>query len=126
MPDRVVFNIVIPRTDAFTGLVHPRERFEAWLLSTARLFGGASIVGVDLLGLWYDEERPAEENPVRDYSNWYKVGVKPDKIGELRGHVEGATQEFGQKCIYLERAGEADFIWNPTIGPAPSAPPVQG
>lgn len=124
MPDRVIFSIVIPRTDAFTGLVHPPEKLDAWFFSTAKLFGGASVVGVDLLGLWYDES--AEENPVRDYSNWYKVGVRPDKIGELRRHVEGATHEFGQKCIYLERAGEVDFIWNPAIGPGPPAPALPG
>lgn len=123
MPDRVVFNIVIPRTDAFTGLVHPRDKFDAWLLATAKVFGGVSVVGVDLLGLWYDEERPPGENPVTDYNNWYKLGVKLDHIEELRRHVESATQEFGQKCIYLERAGEADFIWNPTN---PPAPPAQG
>ncbi len=121
MLDRVIFNIVIPRTDAFTGLVHPPEKFRIWLLRTVELFGGASVVGVNLHGLWYDEDRPAAENPVEDYSNWYKVGVKPEKIDELRKHVEDATREFGQKCIYLERAGEADFVWNPTVRP-PAAP----
>ena len=117
MPDRVVFNIVIPRTDAFTALIHPPEKFPAWLVRTVELFGGASVVGLNLQGLWYDEDRPTEENPIEDFSNWYKVGVKPEKIDELRRFVEEATQEFGQKCIYLERAGDADFIGNPTLPP---------
>jgi len=68
-----------------------------------------------------DKDRPAEENPVQDHNNWYKFGVPPDKVEELRKHVERATQEFGQKSIYFERAGEADFIRNPTLRP-PRAP----
>lgn len=62
-------------------------------------------------------DRRPTENPVQDYSNWYKFAVPPDKVDELRKHVERATQEFGQKSIYFERAGEADFIENPTLRP---------
>lgn len=113
MADRVTFNICIPLTDATTGVVHAPEKLDEWLLKTAGLFGGASVMGVALLGLWYDEDRAPEENPVEDHSNWYKIGVKPDQVDRLRRHVEEAAVEFGQQCLYLERAGEADFIWNP-------------
>lgn len=121
MPDRVIFNVVVPWTDEFTGLVHPLEKLREWFFRTAELCGGGSEVGIGLLGLWYDKDRPAEENPVQDHNNWYKFGVPPDKVEELRKHVERATQEFGQKSIYFERAGEADFIRNPTLRP-PGAP----
>ncbi len=117
MADRIIFNICIPRTDARTGLVHTQEKFDEWLDRTVDLFGGATIIGIDILGLWYDEDLPPEENPVEDHSHWYKIGVKPAKVGKFREHVIDATSEFGQKCIYLERAGEADFIWAPGTGP---------
>lgn len=65
MPDRVIFNVVIPWTDEFTGLVHPLEKLREWFFRTAELCGGGSEVGIGLLGLWYDKDRPAEENPVQ-------------------------------------------------------------
>jgi hypothetical protein len=46
---------------------------------------------------------------VQDHNNWYKFGVPPDKVEELRKHAE--------------RAGEADFIRNPTLRP-PGAPTI--
>lgn len=113
MADRIVFNICIPLTDETTGLVHRPETLDEWLLDTVDRFGGASVVGVSILGLWQDEDRDPDENPVEDHSNWYKVGVKPDQIDALYRHIEAAAGEFGQKCIYLERAGEADFVWDP-------------
>lgn len=129
MADRVIFNIVIPWTDEFTGIVHPLAKLREWFFRTADLpiCKGGSEIGVGLFGVWYDKDRPPEENPVEDYSNWYKFGVLPDKVEDLREHVERATQEFGQKSIYLERAGEADFIENPTLRPPlPLAPPEMG
>jgi len=126
MPDRVVFNIVIPWTDEFTGLVHPLETLREWFCGTAEqeFCRGGSEVGVGLFGLWYDPDRPPAENPVQDCSNWYKFAVPPDKVDDLRKHVERATLEFGQKSIYFERAGEADFVENPTR--RPPAGQVQG
>lgn len=113
MADRIIFNICIPLTDGRTGIVHPPEKLDEWLLGTVEEFGGASVIGVAIYGLWHDEDRAPEENPVEDHSNWYKIGVKPDALDHLRRHVEKATVVFGQNCIYLERAGEADYIWNP-------------
>lgn len=52
-----------------------------------------------------------EENPVKDYNNWYKIGIKPERYKELVEYIREAAILFGQKCIYLERAGEANFIW---------------
>jgi hypothetical protein len=74
MPDRVVFNIVIPRTDSFTGLIHPPEKFRAWLLRTVELFGGASVVGVNLQGLWYDEDRRQRRTPSRTTATGTRSG----------------------------------------------------
>lgn len=117
MPDRIVFNVVIPQTDEFSGLVHPSEKLSEWFFRTARLdfCRGGSEVGLSILGLWYPEDHPSGGSPVRDYCNWYKFAVPPDKVGDLRKHVEEATREFGQKCIYFERAGEVDFIANPDL-----------
>lgn len=44
-------------------------------------------------------------------SNWYRVGVAPDRVVELREHVRSAAVAFGQKCIYFERTGEAELVW---------------
>lgn len=114
MPDIVVFNIVIPCTDNSTGFVHAPEKFDDWLLDTADRFGGISVLGIGLFGLWYDEALPPEANPVEDHSNWYKIGVEPSRVEELRRHVEATAHIFGQKCIYFERTGEAEFVWDPS------------
>lgn len=117
MPDRIVFNIVIPWTDEFTGMVHPPEKLREWFLRTAEFCRGGSEVGMGRYGVWYDPDRSPVENPIQDYSNWYKFAVPPSKVDELRKHVEYATQEFGQKSLYFERAGEADFVANPSLRP---------
>ena len=111
MSDIVVFNIVIPRTDDRTGIVHAPKKFRDWVLATARLFGGISVVGINLRGLWYDPAASGASTPVEDHNNWYKVGVAHDRVDELREHVRETARAFGQKCLYLERAGEAEFVW---------------
>lgn len=111
MPDLLVFNIIIPCTENSTGIVHSPEKFDTWVVNTAEKFGGVSEIGKGLLGLWYDETLIPEENPLRDYNNWYKIGVKPERITELKEYVKETSALFGQKCLYFERAGEADFIW---------------
>jgi hypothetical protein len=35
-----VFDVLIPRTDDRTGLVHPSALFDDWTLETAERFGG--------------------------------------------------------------------------------------
>ncbi len=117
MPDLIIFNIVIPCTDNSTGIVWSPEKFDGWLVETVERFGGASVVGIGLLGLWYDQELPPEANPIEDNSNWYKIGVPPDRIEELHEHVKATAIQFGQKCIYFERAGEAEFVWDPEHQP---------
>lgn len=109
MPDLVIYNIVIPCTDDATGLVHPIEKFDGWVIETAERFGGISVLGAWLRGLWYDGRTGG--GAVEDLSNWYKVGIAPEREGELRDHVRAAAGLFGQRCIYLERAGEAEFVW---------------
>lgn len=111
MPNKTVFQICIPLTDGDTGFTHPPEALDDWLDLTAKAFGGATIIGIALLGLWYDEERSASDNPVEDYSNWYKVAVLAEDADRLRRHVREAARLFGQRCIYLEQAGEAELIW---------------
>ena len=110
MPDLVIYNIVIPCTDDETGLVHPIEKFDEWVTDTAEWFGGISVLGVGLKGIWYDSKTVG--GAVEDFNNWYKVGVAPARSGELREHVRLTADLFGQRCIYLERAGEAEFVWH--------------
>jgi len=111
-PDLVIFNIVIPRTDDRTGIVHPPRLFRQWLLATAARFGGVSVIGTNLRGLWFDPA-VSRATPVEDHSNWYKVGVAPNRIGALREYVRGTARVFGQQCLHFERAGEAEFVWDP-------------
>jgi uncharacterized membrane protein len=51
-----------------------------------------------------------EANPVEDHNNWYKVGVEPHRVDELREYVRETGRAFGQKYLYFERAGEAEFV----------------
>jgi hypothetical protein len=80
-------------------------------------FGGATVMGVALRGLWFDSALPAEANPIEDHSNWYKVGVTPLRVDELREYVRETARSFGQKCPYFERAGVAEFVWDPVHQP---------
>ncbi len=118
MPDLIVFNILIPLTENATGFVHPPDKFDDWVLEVARRFGGISVMGVALRGLWFDETLPHDAHPVEDHNNWYKVGVAPGRVDELRQFVKDTAHDFGQKCLYFERAGEADFVWDPPYDPA--------
>lgn len=117
MVEVVVFNILIPCTDNATGLVHPPAKFDAWVLETADRFGGVTVVGLALQGLWFDPGLPREANPIEDHSNWYKVGVAPRYVEELRAYARTTARSFGQKCLYFERAGEAEFVWDPAFDP---------
>jgi hypothetical protein len=118
MPDLIVFNILIPLTDNTTGLVHAPDKLKNWFLDTAARFGGATVVATAMQGLWYDSELSFGAEPIEDYSNCYKVGVAPDRVDELREYVRKTAVEFGQKCIYFERTGEAEFVWAPAHDPA--------
>lgn len=118
MPDLVVFNIVIPRTDDRTGIVHAPKKFRDWVLATARKFGGISVIGINLRGLWFDPAASGVADPVEDHNDWYKVGVAPSRVDELRDYVRESAKLFGQKCLYFERAGEAEFVWDPAHDPA--------
>lgn len=113
MVDLVVFNILIPLTDDRTGETHPIARFDGWVSDAVRRFGGLTIAGVALEGFWHDPERPPGSRPVVDHSNSYTLAVAPDQAAELRSFVEETARRFGQKCIYLERTGTAEFIWDP-------------
>lgn len=117
MSDVVVFNILIPCTENATGLVHPPSKFDAWVLETADRFGGVTVVGLALEGLWFDPQLPHEANLIEDHSNWYKVGVTPSRVEELREYARATARSFGQKCLYLERAGEAEFVWDLDFDP---------
>ncbi len=110
MPSLIVFEVLIPCTDNSTGLVHPPELFDNWVIATVDRFGGITVLGNGLLGLWYDEELKPEDNPVEDHNNWYKIGVEPRRVDELRTYIQQTANTFGQKCLYFERAGEAEFL----------------
>ncbi len=113
MADLIVFNIVIPRTDDRTGVVHAPKKFRDWIQATATRFGGVSVIGINLRGLWFDPAASGAAQTVEDHNNWYKVGVEPRRVDELREYVRGTARAFGQKCLYFERAGEAEFVWDP-------------
>jgi len=42
------------------------------------------------------------------------MGVEPNRVDELRVSVLETARDFGQKCLYFERAGEAELIWAAT------------
>ena len=67
-------------------------------------------MGIGLRGLWFDSDLPREANPVEDHNNWYKVGVEVHRVDELREYVRATARAFGQKYLYFERAGEAEFV----------------
>jgi len=117
MVDVVVFNILIPCTENTTGMVHSPAKFDAWVLETADRFGGVTVMGLALQGLWFDPDLPREANPIEDHSNWYKVGVAPEHVDVLREYARETARRFGQKCLYFERAGEAEFVWDPAFDP---------
>ena len=118
MPDLVVFNILIPCTEDATGLVHAPEKFDAWVLETAERFGGVTVVGLALRGLWFDPTAAAGAPAIEDHNNSYKVAVEPSRIDELREYVRATARTFGQKCLYFERTGEAEFVWDPAHDPS--------
>jgi len=35
----------------------------------------------------------------------------------LREYARETARRFGQKCLYFERAGEAEFVWDPAFDP---------
>jgi hypothetical protein len=117
MSDLVTFEILIPLADNFTGGVHPPAKFREWSRTAVERFGGLTTLGLALEGQWYDSSLPSSANPVKDHSNWYKIGVPPARVEELRAFVEETGRQFGQKCIYFERSGEADFVWDPAYRP---------
>ena len=112
-----VFNILIPCTDDATGFVHTPAKFDEWLLDTVSRFGGATVRGIALRGLWFDPMLPPGARPTEDHSNWYMVAVEPRRVSELREYIRGTARSFGQKCIYFERSGEVEFVWDPAHRP---------
>jgi hypothetical protein len=58
----IVFDILIPRTDDRTGLVHSPAMFDEWTLETAERFGAHHVYGRDLLGLWFDKGDLVEDH----------------------------------------------------------------
>jgi len=107
MPETLlVFELLIPRRDDRTGLVHPSALFDAWVLETAARFGGITQLATDVRGLWFDQK-----DLVQDVSNSYRVAVAPDRTTELRQHVREAARRFGQRCLYFQWSGEAELVY---------------
>ncbi len=107
----VVFDLLIPRTDDRTGIVHPPAAFERWALETSDRFGGLTQLGANILGYWFDRGELVE-----DHSHWYRVAVEPHRVEALRGHVRETARRFGQRCLYLQRSGEAELVWAAPFG----------
>jgi hypothetical protein len=107
--DVVVFEILIPRTDGRTGLVHGADELDDWVLETASQFGGITALDVGMQGAWYD---PALAGPdgLPDHANWYRIGVAPADEPRLRHHLRETCRRFGHKSLYVERRGEADLV----------------
>lgn len=108
----LVFTLLIPLTDDRTGLAHPPKLFDDWMLSTAEKFGGITQLAANLRGLWFDSQKL-----VQDRNNWYKIAVPREQERELVEHARRASVLFGQRCIYFERAGEAELVF-PHTGPS--------
>jgi hypothetical protein len=102
----IVFDLLIPRTDDRTGLVHPPALFDAWTIETAERFGGVSLLAADILGYWFDSRELVE-----DHSHLYRIAVPETEAEGLRSHVKATARRFGQRCIYLQRSGEAELVW---------------
>ncbi len=103
----IVFDLLIPRTDDRTGMVHPPSLVDAWVLETAERFGGLTRLGADILGFWFDRG-----DLIEDHSHWYRMAVKEDDVEPLRAHVRETARRFGQRCLYFQRSGEAELMWS--------------
>jgi hypothetical protein len=102
----VVFDLLIPRTDDRTGVVHPPSLFDRWTIETAELFGGVSLLAADILGFWFDSK-----DLVEDHSHWYRVAVREADVPALRECVRATALRFGQRCLYLQKSGDAELVW---------------
>lgn len=102
----VVFDLLIPRTDDRTGLVHPPALLDDWTIETAERFGGLTRLGADILGFWFDSK-----DLVEDHSHWYRVVVGEQDVVALREHVKATVSLFGQRCLYFQKSGEAELVW---------------
>ena len=102
----IVFDVLIPRTDDRTGLVHPPSMFDEWTLETAERFGGITCLAADVLGYWF-----AKGDLVEDHSHLYRIAVPEADVEPLRDHVKATALQFGQRCLYLQRSGEAELVW---------------
>ena len=111
MVDVVVFNILIPCTDDATGLVHPRSKFEGWVYETAERFGGVTVMGLALEGLWFDPQLPDQATRSKTTVIGTRSAWGRKRVDALREYVRETARSFGQKCLYFERAGEAEFVW---------------
>lgn len=106
MVDVVVFNILIPCTENATGMVHPPAKFDAWVLETADRFGGVTVVGLALQGLWFDPDLPREANPIEDHSNWYKVGSPPSTSAYFASTHEKRLDASGRSVCTSNAPGK--------------------
>jgi hypothetical protein len=102
----IVFDLLIPRTDDRTGVVHSPSLFDQWTIATAERFGGVSLLAADILGYWFDSKDLLE-----DHSHWYRVAVEETDVPALREYVKETAIRFGQRCLYLQRSGEAELVW---------------
>ena len=102
----VVFDLLIPRTDDRTGVVHPNSLFIDWTLDTAERFGGVSQLGANIQGFWFDSQ-----DLVEDHSHLYRLAVQAGDEDVLKEYVKQTAVLFGQRCLYLQRSGEAELVW---------------
>ncbi len=110
----IVFDLLIPRTDDHTGLLHPPAQFDAWVLETAQRFGGISQLGTDILGRWF-----SSPDLIEDHSHWYRIAVEEDRVAALREHVKETARRFGQQCLYFQTSGSAELVWADADGQWP-------
>jgi hypothetical protein len=113
------YEVLIPLSDDFTGIMHAPEEIDNWQDETARRFNGLTMLGM-VDGRWYDGARDAL---VRDRSHAFLVGVGEARRGALFEHVSQSAHRFGQKCIFLEERGRAYLIEPPDSG-IPTIAPV--
>lgn len=95
------------------GRLHP---VTAWRWLDDKLwdaFGGATIAPSLYRGFYRD---PDTGEQVHDKSRKYIVAIPETEVPQLRELLAEACWIFQQKCIYLNLAGQVEFIPLPDLG----------
>ena len=101
------YEFFIPIEEDGTGLVHSPELWDRWEAGTQHLFKGLSRLPGLVLGWWWDSDR---NDRVVDYSRAYVLALPPRQEAVFLTHMQATCSTFCQKCLYVERRGEAALV----------------